>query len=239
MPDETVSATITIKAPAEAIFAILADPASHPAIDGTGWVRQALDPEHLTAPGQIFRMAMHHDNHPDKDYQMANKVLVCDPPRAISWEPGQDVAGDGNLQFGGWTWRYDLTPVSQSETEVRLSYDWSAVPQFLREHIQFALWQRMLRAYNRATGTGLPCEICCHRRSTGLSTDGRAGSPGRGSTGSIPGRSALVSSRAGSPARQTVRLRSAMTTSSRTGTRAGRRSRRSFRTARSSSGSAA
>ncbi len=137
MPDETVSATITIKAPAEAIFAILADPASHPAIDGTGWVRQALDPEHLTAPGQIFRMAMRHDNHPDKDYQMANKVLVCDPPRAISWEPGQDVAGDGNLQFGGWTWRYDLTPVSQSETEVRLSYDWSAVPQFLREHIQF------------------------------------------------------------------------------------------------------
>jgi hypothetical protein len=137
MPAETVSATSTIKAPAEAIFAVLADPASHPAIDGTGWVSQALDHEYLTEPGQIFRMAMHHDNHPDKDYQMANKVLVCDFPCAISWLPGYDAAGDGNPQFGGWTWRYDLTRVSPSKTEVKLSYDWSAVPQSPRERIQF------------------------------------------------------------------------------------------------------
>lgn len=136
MPDETVSAVTTIKAPAEVIFEILADPASHAAIDGTGWVREALDHERLTAAGQIFRMAMHHDNHPDGDYQMANRVRAFDRPRVISWEPGYD-AGDGNLRFGGWIWRYDLTPVSQSETEVRLSYDWSAVPQFPREHITF------------------------------------------------------------------------------------------------------
>ena len=31
---------------------------------------------------------------------MANKVVVCDRPRAIGWEPGQDAAGDGNLSFG-------------------------------------------------------------------------------------------------------------------------------------------
>jgi uncharacterized protein YndB with AHSA1/START domain len=136
MPDDTVSATITIKAPAEAIFAVLADPASHPAIDGTGWVRQAQGREHLTEPGQIFRMAMYHPNHPDKDYLMFNKVLVCDPPRAISWKPGYD-AGGGTLGFGGWTWRYDLTPVSQSETEVRLSYDWSAAAQDVRDRIGF------------------------------------------------------------------------------------------------------
>ena len=41
------------------------------------------------------------------------------------------------FQFGGWIWRYDLKPVGQSETDVQLSYDWSAVPQYLREHIQF------------------------------------------------------------------------------------------------------
>jgi hypothetical protein len=136
MPDEIISAVTTVKAPAETIFGILADPTSHAAIDGTGWIREALDREHLTAEGQIFRMAMHHDNHPDGDYQMANKVRAFDPPRVISWEPGQDT-GDGNPRFGGWIWRYDLTPVSQSETEVRLSYDWSAVPQFLRERITF------------------------------------------------------------------------------------------------------
>lgn len=135
--NETVSATITIEAPAETVFGILADPTSHAAIDGTGWVRESLDREHLTGAGQIFRMAMYHDNHPDRAYEMANKVRVFDPPRAISWEPGQDVAGDGNLEFGGWIWRYDLTPVSQSETAVKLSYDWSAVPQPLRQQIQF------------------------------------------------------------------------------------------------------
>jgi uncharacterized protein YndB with AHSA1/START domain len=137
MTSESVSAITTIEAPAETVFAILADPATHASIDGTGWVRESLDGERLTEAGQIFRMAMYHANHQDGGYEMANKVRVFDPPHAISWEPGQDVAGDGNLKFGGWIWRYDLSPVSQSATAVTLSYDWSAVPQFLRDQIQF------------------------------------------------------------------------------------------------------
>lgn len=137
MPNETVSAVTTIKAPAETVFAVLADPTSHAAIDGTGWLREALDGEHLIGAGQIFRMSMYHDNHPDGSYEMANKVRDFDPPRTLSWEPGQYAADGGDLEIGGWIWRYDLTPVSQSETEVTLSYDWSAVPQFLREQIQF------------------------------------------------------------------------------------------------------
>ena len=119
------------------MFDVLADPTTHAAIDGTGWVRESLDGPRLTETGQIFRMAMYHDNHPDKTYEMANKVVVYDPPHAIAWEPGQDVEGDGNLSFGGWIWRYDLNAVGPSATEVKLSYDWSAVPQHLREVIQF------------------------------------------------------------------------------------------------------
>ena len=132
-----MSATTTINAPAQIVFDVLADPTTHPAIDGTGWVRESLDGPRLTETGQIFRMAMYHDNHPDKTYEMANKVVVYDPPHAIAWEPGQDVEGDGNLSFGGWIWRYDLKAVGPSATEVKLSYDWSAVPQHLREVIQF------------------------------------------------------------------------------------------------------
>jgi len=136
MADETVSATTIINAPAEAIFAVLADPARHAAIDGTGWVRESVDSKPLTAAGQVFRMAMYHPNHPDGNYQMANRVQVFDPPCVISWEPGQDT-GDGSLRFGGWVWRYDLAPAGRSKTTVTLSYDWSAVPDFLREHIGF------------------------------------------------------------------------------------------------------
>ncbi len=137
MIQELISATTTIAAPAETVFALLADPARHADIDGTGWVCEPLDGEPLRHADQVFRMAMYHDNHPDGRYEMANAVRVFDPPRAIAWEPGQDASGSGTVEFGGWIWRYDLAPAGPSDTTVTLTYDWSAVPPFLREHIAF------------------------------------------------------------------------------------------------------
>jgi hypothetical protein len=136
MADESLSATAIINASAEAIFVVLADPAKHAAIDGTGWVREPLESKPLTAAGQVFRMAMFHPNHPDGTYNMANRVQIFDPPNALAWKPGQDT-DDGGLSFGGWVWRYDLTPIGPSETRVTLSYDWSAVPDVIRTHIGF------------------------------------------------------------------------------------------------------
>ena len=137
MTDETIRATITVNAPAESVFNVLADPSTHQAIDGTGWVRESLDGKQLTETGQIFRVAMYHDNHPDKDYEMANRVEVFDEPRAIAWQPGQESAETGELSFGGWMWRYDLDVTGPSRTTVTLTYDWSAVPPQIREFIQF------------------------------------------------------------------------------------------------------
>jgi hypothetical protein len=131
MTNECLSVILAIQAPPDTVFATLADPAKHSAIDGTGWVGDAVDHEPLTSSGQIFRMAMYHPEHPNRDYEIANRVEVFDPPRAISWKPGYDP-GDGNLQFGGWIWRYDLAPVDPSTTEVELSYDWSAVSEEVR-----------------------------------------------------------------------------------------------------------
>ncbi len=79
---------------------------------------------------------MFHAYHPDGNYQVANRVQIFDPPKAISWEPGSEDDG-GVLSFGGWVWRYDLTSAEVSQTEVILSYDWSAVPNELRQHIVF------------------------------------------------------------------------------------------------------
>jgi len=42
-----------------------------------------------------------------------------------------------SLEFGGWSWRYDLKPVGSAQTQVTLTYDWSRVPSYLREHIEF------------------------------------------------------------------------------------------------------
>ena len=117
MQNEQVVATTTIEADPEAVFAVLADPSTHADIDGTGWVREPLGGDRITAAGQVFRMAMHHENHPDGDYEMANRVEVFDEPTAIGWQPGQESPETGELSFGGWTWRYDLEPTGPSWDE--------------------------------------------------------------------------------------------------------------------------
>ncbi len=137
MEPERVSVSTTIEAAPEAVFAVLADPSAHADIDGTGWVREAIDGDRITAAGQIFRMAMYHPNHPDGDYKIANRVEVFDEPSAIAWMPGSESPETGELTFGGWTWRYDLEASGPSRTVVTLTYDWSAAPPEVRERLQF------------------------------------------------------------------------------------------------------
>lgn len=143
MEADRVTASTTIEATREAVFAVLADPSAHADVDGIGWVGRSLDGDRITAAGQVFRMAMYHENHPDKDYEMANRVEVFDPPRAVAWQPGQgpdqsgNLSGNSELVFGGWIWRYDLAPAGPGGTEVTLTYDWSTVPAHIREYIQF------------------------------------------------------------------------------------------------------
>src|ERR1700730_3425985 len=88
MDQENVSATLTVAVPAARVFAVLADPATHAAIDGTGWVQAAAYRAPLTEVGQIFEMGMYHAGHPDGDYQTVNKVQMLDPPRAIGQRGG-------------------------------------------------------------------------------------------------------------------------------------------------------
>src|SRR5690349_5702833 len=128
MQSERINVSTTIEAAPDAVFAVLADPAAHADIDGTGWVRASLDGKPITSAGQVFRMAMYHPNHPNKDYEIANLVEVFDEPRAIAWKPGTESPETGELSFGGWVWRYDLDADGPSRTTVTLTYDWSAVP---------------------------------------------------------------------------------------------------------------
>jgi hypothetical protein len=134
---EILIVNATVDAPAAAVFGVLADPSTHKDIDGTGWVREPIDgPRQLSAPGQVFRVAMYHDGHPDKHYEMANQVVDLQPDRVIVWAPG-GLAEDGSLELGGWTWRYDLEPLGPEQTRVTLTYDWSKVPAEVRENIMF------------------------------------------------------------------------------------------------------
>ena len=133
---ETIIVSTTVDAPPAAVFSVLADPSNHAAIDGTGWVRESLDGQRVTSEGQVFRIAMYHDRHPDKHYEMANKVIAFEPDRAIAWAPG-GLGEDGSVELGGWTWRYDLEPAGDRQTHVTLTYDWSDVAPDIRRNIEF------------------------------------------------------------------------------------------------------
>lgn len=96
MPGPVLQVTRTIAAPAQTIFDVLADPAAHALIDGSGSVRAAEGsaPTRL-ALGAKFGMNMRIG----LPYRITNTVVEFDEPTRIAWR-----------HFGGHIWRYELTP---------------------------------------------------------------------------------------------------------------------------------
>lgn len=105
-----VSASRVIAAPPEKIFDVLADPAQHPAIDGSGSVQAARPggPERLSL-GARFGM----DMKIGIPYRIRNEVVEFEEGRRIAWRhPGHHV------------WRYELEPV-EGGTKVTETFDWT------------------------------------------------------------------------------------------------------------------
>ena len=142
MPEETcppVSVSRTIGAPADKLFSILASPASHPLIDGSGMLREATSDALLTGVGDVFTMTMHNDEM--GDYEMSNHVVQYELNRQIGWEPAlkaatreedQEAIGDRAEH----RWAFDLVPVNAVSTLVTETYDCSRAPQWLRKAVR-------------------------------------------------------------------------------------------------------
>jgi uncharacterized protein YndB with AHSA1/START domain len=130
-----VSVTRRIAAPAETIFAVLVDPASHVSIDGSGMVRTALTSSAITeVGGDAFVMGMYHDRM--GSYEMANTVVEFEVNRRLAWEPrphraSRDLGEIGDP--GRYVWGYQLTPVDPTTTDVTETFDCSRSPEWLRE----------------------------------------------------------------------------------------------------------
>jgi hypothetical protein len=130
--DERWVATRTIAATPAEIFAILSDPTRHRDTEPGDWVRDAIDTEPIAGTGQIFAMNMFFER-AGGPYVVHNLVTAFDKDRTIEWAPG--ILDDGrNHRPGGWTWRYDLVP-NGADTDVSLTYDWSATPQKFRDEV--------------------------------------------------------------------------------------------------------
>ena len=115
---DQVSVDRVIAAPPEKIFELLADPASHPKIDGSGTVREAKGdgPARLSL-GSTFEMSMKMG----LPYTTENEVIEFEDGRRIAWQTTMGLFGRKKL-FGGRIWRYELEPVDGG-TRVRETWD--------------------------------------------------------------------------------------------------------------------
>ncbi len=112
-----VSVHRVIKAPASAIFAVVADPSRHPDMDGSGALVKAKDgaPARLTL-GSTFGMSMKLG----VPYSMTNTVIEFEPDRRIAWQTV--LAGPLGRLLGGRIWRYQFEEVDGG-TKVTETWD--------------------------------------------------------------------------------------------------------------------
>ncbi|HEX7168736.1 MAG TPA: SRPBCC family protein [Acidimicrobiales bacterium] len=117
MSSDVVTVERVIAAPPEAIFELLADPAKHPLIDGSGAVEAAKDGGggRLTL-GSTFGMSMR----AGLPYSMVNTVIEYEENRRITWQTR--APGLAGSIVGGRIWRYELERVDGG-TRVRESWD--------------------------------------------------------------------------------------------------------------------
>ena len=119
MTDSHDTATVErlIPAPAEQIFDLLADPARHQEIDGSGTVKGTPEgPQRLTL-GSKFGMSMK----AGIGYTMENTVVEFEENRRIAWQP-QPAQSYLRWLIGGRIWRYELVP-QDGGTLVRETWD--------------------------------------------------------------------------------------------------------------------
>lgn len=121
---ELKSARITIDAPAISIFEIIATPSLHPKIDGSNSVKSVnWGPERLTL-GAKFGMKMRLGI----PYRITNHVVEFEDGKLIAWR-----------HLGRWVWRYELEPISPTQTLITESFDGRPSP--------FQWWLKKRNAY--------------------------------------------------------------------------------------------
>ena len=103
-----ISRSLVIQAPADRIFALLADPRRHTDFDGSGSVRGAVSGPARLSMGAKFGMAMRLG----VPYRVSSQVKEFEEGRRIAW-----------AHLGGHRWRYELESLPDGSTRVTETFD--------------------------------------------------------------------------------------------------------------------
>jgi hypothetical protein len=116
------SARIVINAPADKIFAILANPHRHKEIDGSATIQENISGPDKLVLGSKFGMKMHLGI----DYRIRNTVVEYKENELIAWR-----------HLGRWIWRYELVNIGPQTTEVTETFDASRAPLIAKAWLSF------------------------------------------------------------------------------------------------------
>jgi hypothetical protein len=118
---------------------MLADPANHPALDGSGMLRAATSQAVPSRVGDTFTMAMYLPQL--GDYLMLNRITAFEQDRRIVWEPtpGDAVASrNAELLAGtsqGYSWGFQAHPDGDT-TVVTEIFDCTEAAQVIRDAVE-------------------------------------------------------------------------------------------------------
>ena len=119
--DGIVTASRETSAPADALFALIADPAEQPRWDGNDNLAEAPTGQRVTAVGDVFRMIL------TKGAVRENHVVAFREGRVIAWQP----APEGE-EPPGHIWGWALEPHGTG-TRVTHTYDWTQLQDQKRQ----------------------------------------------------------------------------------------------------------
>ena len=109
MPSRVISESRTMPFSPEEVWSVIASPAGHVEMDGSGTVKGVASGPVELVQGSTFRMKMQLG----VPYQLRSTVVEYEKHRLIAW-----------AHFGKHRWRYELEPVDGG-TCVTESFDWS------------------------------------------------------------------------------------------------------------------
>lgn len=111
---KVVSASRVIVAPAERIFALIADPVQQPRWDGNDNLAKAEAGQRIRAVGEMFAMTL------TEGVVRENHVVEFEEGRRIAWRPAEP-----GREPPGHLWRWELEPLEAGRTRATHTYDWS------------------------------------------------------------------------------------------------------------------